>query len=99
MGGETLLGFNKAVRAACGVTPGEEIAALVILDDAPPQVDVPPPLAAALSAEPAARAAFEALAPTHRKEFARWVSEAKRDETRERRIAETLRMLAEGRTR
>jgi Bacteriocin-protection, YdeI or OmpD-Associated/Domain of unknown function (DUF1905) len=99
MGGETLLGFNKAVRQACGVTAGDEIEALVVLDDAPPQAEVPAPLAAALDADPAARAAFDALAPSHRKEFARWVSEAKRDETRERRIAETLRMLAEGRTR
>jgi hypothetical protein len=99
MGGETLLGFNKAVRQACAVTAGEEIEALIVLDDAPSQVDLPPPLAAALDAEPAARAAFDALAPSHRREFARWVGEAKRDETRERRIAETLRMLAEGRTR
>jgi hypothetical protein len=57
------------------------------------------PLAAALDADPAARAAFDALAPSHRKEFARWIGEAKRDETRKRRIGETLRMLAEGRTR
>jgi uncharacterized protein YdeI (YjbR/CyaY-like superfamily) len=99
MGGETLLGFNKAVREACGVTAGEEIEALIILDDQPPRVELPAPLAAALDADPAARTAFDALAPSHRKEFARWVSEAKRDETRERRIAETLRMVAEGRTR
>jgi hypothetical protein len=99
MGGETLLGFNRAVREACGVTPGEEIEALVVRDDGPPPVEVPRSLAAALGAEPAAQAAFHALAPSHRKEFARGVSEAKRDETRERRIAETLRMLAEGRTR
>lgn len=99
MRGETLLGFNKAVREACGVSAGEEIEALVVLDDAPPQIDVPAPLAAALDGDPAARAAFDTLAPSHRKEFARWVGEAKRDETRERRIAETLRMLTEGRTR
>jgi hypothetical protein len=99
MGGETLLGFNKAVRQACGVTAGDEIEALIVLDDTPPQVEVPAPLAAALDAAPGARAAFDALAPSHRKEFARWVGEAKRDETRERRIDETVRMLAEGRTR
>jgi bacteriocin resistance YdeI/OmpD-like protein/uncharacterized protein DUF1905 len=99
MGGETLLGFNKAVRQACGVAAGEEIEALIVLDDAPPQVEVPAPLAGALDADPAARAAFDALAPSHRKEFARWIGEAKRDETRKRRIGETLRMLAEGRTR
>jgi hypothetical protein len=65
MGGETLLGFNRAVRQACGVTAGEEIEALVVFDDAPPQVDLPQPLAAALDADPSARAAFDALAPSH----------------------------------
>jgi uncharacterized protein YdeI (YjbR/CyaY-like superfamily) len=45
------------------------------------------------------REAFDALSYTHRKEFARWVEEAKREETRDRRVAEALEMLREGRTR
>ena len=56
-------------------------------------------LAAALAADDEARAAFEKLAYTHRKEFARWVDEAKRDDTRERRVAKTLEMLRRGETR
>jgi hypothetical protein len=99
MGGETLLGFNKAVRAACGVQAGDEIDVEVVLSEGPPAVDVPEALAAALAGDDAARATFDGLAPSHRKEFARWVGEAKRPETRERRVAETLSMLREGRTR
>jgi hypothetical protein len=99
MGGETLLGFNKAVRAACGVEAGDEVDVEVVLAEGPPAIDVPEDLAAALARDDAARTAFDGLAPSHRKEFARWVGEAKRPETRERRVAETLTMLREGRTR
>ena len=91
MGGESLIGLSKAVRAACGVEPGD--------DDAPREVEVPEALATALAGDEEARRAYEALAYTHRKEFARWVGDAKRPETRERRVAETLTMLREGRTR
>ncbi len=99
MRGETMIGFSRAVREACGVTPGEEIEAMVVLDDVPREVEVPADLRAALDGEPAARAAFEALAFSHRKEFVRWVTTAKRVETRERRVSQTLTMLAENRTR
>jgi hypothetical protein len=99
MRGESLIGLSKAVRAAAGVEPGDEVDVEVVLDMAPREVTPPPALAAALDGDPAARQAFDALAFTHRKEFARWVEEAKREETRDRRVAETLRMLREGRTR
>lgn len=90
MGGESLLGFNKAVRAAAGVEAGDEIEIAVVLDEGPREVDVPADLAAALDADPATRAAFEALAYTRRNEYARAVADAKRPETRERRINQTV---------
>jgi hypothetical protein len=99
MRGESMIGFSRAVREAAGVEPGQELDFEIVLDDAPREVEVPAALAAALDGDPAAKAAFEALAFTHRKEFARWVEEAKREETRERRVAEALTMLHEGRTR
>ena len=86
MGGEALLGLNRAVRQEAGVEAGDE-------------VDVPQALAKALEADDEARAAFEKLAYTHRKEFARWIEEAKRDETRERRVTNTIAMLRKGETR
>jgi hypothetical protein len=98
-GGESLLGFNKAVREAAGVAAGDEIELSVVVDGVPRTVELPPALAAAFETDPAARDAFDVLAFTHRKEFARWVGEAKRPETRDRRVAETLTMLQEGRTR
>jgi len=52
-----------------------------------------------LDGDAGARAAFDALAFTHRREYAQWVAEAKREETRERRAARALEMLRAGETR
>lgn len=99
MGGEFLLGLNREVRTAAGVEAGDEVTVTIALDEAPREVEVPPALSQALEADRAAKAAFDGLAFTHRKEFARWIAEAKKDDTRERRVAQALQMLREGRTR
>ncbi len=99
MGGEFLLGLRREIRDAAGVRVGDEVTVTIALDTAPREVDVPDPLAAALDADPSVRAAFDALAYTHRKEFARWVAEAKRAQTRDRRVAQAVTMIREGKTR
>ena len=99
MGGEFLLGLRREVRTGAGVEAGEEVTVTIALDVAPREVDVPAALAQALEGDAAAKANFDALAFTHRNEFARWIAEAKKDETRERRVAQALQMLHEGRTR
>ncbi|HLH99576.1 MAG TPA: YdeI/OmpD-associated family protein [Acidimicrobiales bacterium] len=99
MGGESLVGLNREVREAAGVEAGDEVDVALELDAAPREVEVPPDLAAALDADPAVRAAFEGLAFTHRKEFARWITEAKREETRQRRVEQAVEMIRAGRTR
>lgn len=87
MGTQNLIGLSKAARSELGVEIGDAIVAEVSLDSAERTVELPPELAAALDAEPAARSAFDALSYTRRKEIARGVTEAKRPETRDRRIA------------
>ncbi|MBV8948285.1 MAG: DUF1905 domain-containing protein [Solirubrobacterales bacterium] len=99
MGGEFLVGLNRQVREGAGVRAGDTVEVGLELDSAPREVDVPEALARALKGDPGAMSTFEALSFTHRKEFARWVGEAKREETRDRRVAKTLQMLHEGRTR
>lgn len=99
MGGLNCIGLSKAARADLGVDIGDEVTATISLDDAPREVELPPELAAAFADEPGLRTAYEGLAFTHRKEFAVWVGEAKQAATRERRVAQTLEMLREGRTR
>jgi Bacteriocin-protection, YdeI or OmpD-Associated/Domain of unknown function (DUF1905) len=99
MRGEYLLGLNREVREAAGVEAGDTVPVVLALDTEERTVELPEDLATALAGDAEAKAAFEALAYTHRKEFARWVGEAKREETRERRAVQTLEMLREGRTR
>jgi Bacteriocin-protection, YdeI or OmpD-Associated/Domain of unknown function (DUF1905) len=99
MGGEFLLGMSKAVRQGAGAQAGDTVDVLIELDEAPREVEVPEALSAALAGDQAAKEAYDALAYTHRKEFARWIAEAKKAETRDRRVAQAVEMLREGRTR
>jgi Bacteriocin-protection, YdeI or OmpD-Associated/Domain of unknown function (DUF1905) len=99
MGGEFLVGLSREVRQGAGVQAGDEVDVTIELDSAPRDVEVPEALAAALAADPSAKAAFEGMAFTHRKEYARWVAEAKRDETRQRRVQQAVEMIRAGQTR
>jgi hypothetical protein len=99
MKGEFLLGLNREVREAAGVEAGDTVSVTLVPDTEERTVEVPDDLATALAGDAKAKAAFDKLAYTHRKEFARWVGEAKREETRVRRAAEAIEMLREGRTR
>ena len=87
MGGRFLVPVSAEVRKAAGVTAGDELDVGIELDEAPRTVDVPADLAAALAEAPAAAQAWEKLAYTHQKEWARSVEDAKKPETRARRIA------------
>jgi hypothetical protein len=82
-----MLPLSQEHRAAAGVKAGDEVEVTLALDTEPRTVEVPEDLAAALAHKPGARAAFDALSYTARKEYVRQVSEAKAQETRERRIA------------
>jgi hypothetical protein len=98
MGDRALLFVRKDVRHRLGKEPGEVVDVVVALDERPREVEVAEDLAAALDAA-GVRHRFDALAYSHRKEYVRWVEEAKRPETRQRRIESTCEMVAAGRTR
>jgi len=63
------------------------------------EVEVPDDLAAALKKNARARATFEGFSPSHRREYVEWIVEAKREETRARRIARAVEWMAEGKAR
>jgi hypothetical protein len=89
--GRHCVGFRKDTRAqAGGVETGDAVTIEIARDDAPRTVDVPADLADALDADPAVRAAFDAMSYTHRKEWVVAVTDAKRPQTRERRIAQAV---------
>jgi len=97
MGGAChVLGVLKEIRARIGKQPGDVVEVTIEEDVAERTVEVPQDLATALAAAPAARAAFEGLAYSHRREYVRWIEEAKRAATREARIARTIESLAQG---
>ena len=85
MGGRYLIPVAAEVRVAAGVTAGETLTVGIDLDAEPREVDVPDDLTAALE-KAGARAAFDKLSYSHRKEHVRAVEEAKKPETRQRRI-------------
>jgi Bacteriocin-protection, YdeI or OmpD-Associated/Domain of unknown function (DUF1905) len=97
-GGVAHIGLNREVRAATGVDAGDRVAVALELDTEPRTVRVPADLRKALAAEPPAKAAFAALSFTHRREYVEWIEEAKRPETRARRIAGTVERVREGKT-
>lgn len=64
-----------------------------------PPVEVPPDLAAALKRNAKARKTFDAFPPSQRREYVEWITEAKREATRLKRLEQALEWLAEGKPR
>jgi len=95
-GGVGYLGVAKALRTAAGADVGDEVDVEIVLDDSPREVDVPRELAALLARDREAARSFDALSFTHRREYARWIAEAKRADTKGRRVARAAEMLRAG---
>jgi hypothetical protein len=93
--GTYCLGVLKSILDAAGVGIGDTITVDLELDTAPRTVEVPADLAKTLARDKGATAAWEALSYTNKKEMARSLEEAKRPETRERRLALALQSLRE----
>ena len=96
MGGRYLVPLSAEHRTAAGVAAGEAVEVDIELDEAPRVVEVPDDLAAELSRDEWARAYFEGLAYSHRKEWVRWIGEAKKPETRSSRLSRTMAALRAG---
>jgi hypothetical protein len=90
MRGRHLLGLSNANREAAGVVTGEEVEIELAFDPEPPAVNVPGDFARALDADPAARAAYDRLTHSRKREHVRSIESAKKPETRKRRIEKAL---------
>ncbi|GIE90173.1 YdeI/OmpD-associated family protein [Actinoplanes regularis] len=93
MRGRHLLGLSNANRQAAGVAVGDEVEVELELDSEPRVVVEPPDFAQALDDDPVARAAYDALAYSHKREHVRAVESAKKPETRLRRIEKAIAAL------
>jgi hypothetical protein len=94
MGGAFWIPLAAEHREPAGVAAGDEVDVGIELDTAPRETPLPDDLDAAL--DDAARTHFHSLAASHRKEWVRWVEEAKKPETRTARIEKTVESLRAG---
>jgi hypothetical protein len=97
MGGSYWLGVSAQNRAGAGAAGGQVLDVTVELDTAERTVTVPGDLAAALDREPAAKAVWDGLSFSHRRQHVEHIEGAKSAETRARRVAKAVETLAAGR--
>jgi hypothetical protein len=93
MRGRYLIGLSNANRQAVGVAIGDEVEVDVEFDAETPVVVEPEDFARALDADPVARAAYDRLAYSHKREHVLAIESAKKPETRARRIEKAIAML------
>jgi uncharacterized protein YdeI (YjbR/CyaY-like superfamily) len=91
--GRHYLVVAQTIRKAARVGPGDCVGVVVEIDDGPREVEVPEDLRQALVANPSAQAAFARYSYSHQKEIVDWINEAKRAETREKRIGKAVESL------
>jgi hypothetical protein len=91
-----IIGVPKEIRVKTGKNYGDTITIRVETDLTPRVIETPADLAAAFRKAKAAQAFFDKLSYTHRKEYVRWIEEAKKPETRATRVAKTVEMLLAG---
>jgi len=94
MGGSHILGIRKEIRTAIGKDIGDKVRVVVVRDTAERVVNVPPELTKAMRRVKGAKATFDALSYTKRREYAEMVASAKKEETRARRIEKILEALS-----
>ncbi len=96
MGGGHYMAVNKETREGAKAKGGDTVSVRMERDEEPRTITPPPDLARALKANKAAQAMWDKLSYTHRKEHAKAIEEAKRPETRARRIERAVAQLAAG---
>ena len=99
MGDRYLLGVSNERRAEAGIAAGETLDVEVELDTAERRVEIPVDLAMALAAAPEAKAFFDSLSFAKQQWHTVQVTSAKKPETRAKRVATSVAMLAAGRAR
>ena len=97
-GGEYMVSLSAANREQAGVAGGDEVDVTVELDTAPREIELPEDFAQALAADEQAAAFFRGLSYSKQRWYVEPIGQAKKPETRQRRLEKALAMLREGRT-
>ena len=90
------IGLTQEVRKKINKEPGDIIKVTLKEDIEPRVVELPSDLKELLEQFPEAKAIYEKLSYTHKKEYVRWITEAKKAETRENRLQKTIELLLKG---
>lgn len=96
MGTGPVIGILKSIREEIGKQAGDTVHVKLWRDEEPREVIVPPELAAAFRANSEAKKNFDSLSYSHRREYASWIYEAKREETRRSRVDKAIEKLENG---
>lgn len=91
-----ILGLTQEVRKQLGKTFGDEISVSLIEDKEERTVEIADDIVFVFNENPAAKVLFDSMSYTHKKEYIRWIEEAKKPETRENRKAKMIQMILEG---
>jgi len=95
-GGKHYLPARREVREAAKLEPRKLVTVHLALDTGERTVDMPPDLARALAGDKKAKASFDGLSFSHRREYAQWIAGAKREETRAARVSKAVAALRAG---
>jgi len=96
MGGCHMMPVNQSLRTGAGVEAGDTVEVVMERDEEKRTVVAPAVLKKALAKNKVAKANWEKLAFTHKKEMAVWIEGAKQEETRARRLAKVMQVLEKG---
>ncbi len=94
-----MLGYIRQAVALIESGQGDSIMTRRVVKAPKPPVETPAEFTSALKKNKAAHAAYAAFSPSCKREYAEWIADAKRPETRERRIAQAVEWIAEGKQR
>ncbi|MDQ1856677.1 YdeI/OmpD-associated family protein [Chryseobacterium sp. WLY505] len=91
-----ILGLTQEIRKKLGKTFGDEVSVSLIEDKEERVVEIADDIDLVFKENPEAKALFDAMSYTHRKEYIRWIEEARKPETRENRKIKMVQMILDG---
>ncbi|MDQ0783958.1 YdeI/OmpD-associated family protein [Chryseobacterium sp. W4I1] len=91
-----ILGLTQDIRKQLGKTFGDKVLVSLIEDKEERTVEIADDIAFVFNENPEAKALFDKMSYTHRKEYIRWIEEAKKSETRENRKVKMIQMILDG---
>lgn len=91
-----ILGLTQEIRKQLGKTFGDEVSVSLVEDKEERTVDIADDIIIVFKENPEAKALFDKMSYTHKKEYIRWIEDAKKHETRESRKIKMIQMILNG---